>query len=201
MHAEVHLVGAEDLVRYAQVPSIVRVDSRLRVVLLDDGLGGMLLHEERVDPPYIKDYDASSAGGPENWPRQFDVRNWGFLLALEGEQPVGGAAVAFDTPGVHMLAGRRDLAVLWDIRVHPERWGCGIGTRLVQASAEWARGHGARQLKIETQNVNVRACRFYRQQGARLGEIDRYAYAGHPLVAHEVELVWYMELERATGGR
>jgi streptothricin acetyltransferase len=194
MPVEIRSVSVDALARFVQIPSIVRVESLLRVVLLDNGLGGMLLHEEKVHPPYIKDYDAYGEGGPEDWPRQFDVRNWGFFLALEGERPVGGAAVAFDTPGVHMLAGRRDLAVLWDIRVHPDRWGCGIGTQVFRHAAEWARRHGARQLKIETQNVNVRACRFYRQQGAKLGEIDRYGYAGHPLVGHEVELVWYLDL-------
>ena len=201
MDVEIRAVGADALERFAQVPSIVRVGSLLRVELLDDGLGGMLLREEKVDPPYLKDYDGSSEGGPENWPRQFDVRNWGFFLALEGERPVGAAAVAFDTPGVHMLAGRQDLAVLWDIRVHPDLWGRGIGPRLFRVAADWARQHGARQLKIETQNVNVRACRFYRQQGARLGEIDRYGYAGHPHVAHEVELVWYLELEQVAGSK
>jgi GNAT superfamily N-acetyltransferase len=93
-----------------------------------------------------------------------------------------------------MLGGRRDMAVLWDIRVRPEARRSGIGARLFEHAAQWARERNCRLLKIETQNVNVPACRFYSRMGGRLGEINRYAYAGHPGVAHEVMLVWYLDL-------
>ena len=102
--------------------------------------------------------------------------------------------MAFNTPGVHMLKGRKDLAVLWDIRVHPDFQRNGIGTKLFNYAAKWSREKGCRQLKIETQNVNVPACRFYAKQGCRLGVINRYAYAGHPKVGHEVMFIWYLEL-------
>jgi len=49
-------------------------------------------------------------------------------------------------------------------------------------------------MKIETQNVNVPACRFYQRMGAHLGEIRCYAYAAVPAVAHEVMLNWYLDL-------
>ena len=49
-------------------------------------------------------------------------------------------------------------------------------------------------MKIETQNVNVPACRFYAQQGCHLGAILRYGYAGCPEVAHEAMLLWYLDL-------
>jgi GNAT superfamily N-acetyltransferase len=191
-------VGPNALSLYAQVSIAFRVESVFRVELVEDGLGGILLREERVTP-YIKDYDADVYGPsvedrPADWPHQFDVRNWGFFLALDSERPVGGAAVAFNTSGVHILEGRGDLSVLWDIRVHPDLRGQGIGTRLFRRAAEWSREQGCKQMKIETQNVNVRACRFYAAQGCRLGCIDRYAYAGNPAVAHEVMLLWYLDL-------
>ncbi len=91
-----------------------------------------------------------------------------------------------------MLVQRHDLAVLWDIRVSPDRRGQGIG-RAYSGVQPWAE-RGCTQMKIETQNVNVPACRFYHSQGAGLGEIDRYAYAGHPAVGHEVMLAWYLDL-------
>jgi hypothetical protein len=49
-------------------------------------------------------------------------------------------------------------------------------------------------MKIETQNINVPACRFYQRMGAQLGEIHRFGYAEVPSVAHEVMLNWYLEL-------
>ncbi len=187
-------IGPDDLGRYAQVPSTFEVSSILRPELLDGGLGGIRLREERVDPPWLKDYDAHEEGGIERWPQRFDTRNWGFFLAVEGERPVGAAAVAYDTPGVNMLAGRRDLAVLWDIRVHPEHRHRGIGKHLFGHAVAWVRARNCRLFKIETQNVNVAACRFYAQQGCHLGSIDRYGYAGDPRVAGEVMLLWYLEL-------
>lgn len=53
-------------------------------------------------------------------------RPLGVLSAFDGPSRVGGAVVAWRTPGADMLEGRDDLAVLWDIRVHPEYRGRGI---------------------------------------------------------------------------
>ena len=102
--------------------------------------------------------------------------------------------MAFRSPKVNVLEGRTDLAVLWDLRVHPDRRGEGIGTKLFGHAAEWSREKGCRELKVETQDVNVPACRFYAKHGCRLGRIDRYGYAGDPRVADEVMLVWYLGL-------
>ena len=189
-------IGADRLPDYAEIPISFDVDSVLRVKAIDGGLGGFLLVEEPVCPPYFKDYDRQAPEGERviDWPTRFDTQNWGFFLATEAERNVGGAAVAFDAPGVNMLEGRKDLAVLWDIRVHPENRGQGIGSQLFRYAVEWARERGCKQLKIETQNVNVRACRFYTGQGCTLGAIHRYGYAGHPDVADEVMLLWYLKL-------
>lgn len=102
-----------------------------------------------------------------------------------------GAVIAFNTPGVDMLDGRSDLAVLWDIRVAPEARGKGVGSALFRAVESWAAARGCRQLKIETQNVNVPACRFYQRQGCVVGGIRRLAY---PELPDEVQLLWYKEL-------
>jgi GNAT superfamily N-acetyltransferase len=196
LEIRVREAGVGELQRYAQVPIRFWVHSVLRVEAVDTGLGGLRLVEEAISPPYLKDYDAQGGGeeSPTHWAERFDVRHWCFFLAEEGSQVVGAATVAFDSPDVHMLEGRPDLAALWDIRVRPDRRGRGIGTQLFQAAADWARGRGARQLKIETQNVNVPACRFYSAQACRLGAIHRYGYAGCPEVAHEAMLLWYLDL-------
>jgi GNAT superfamily N-acetyltransferase len=152
----------------------------------------MILHEVPVKP-YIKDYDAGDEL-PTDWPKRYDVTKWGFFLAEMGGEPVGAAAVAFDSTGVFMLEARRELAVLWDIRVHPKVRGAGI--LLFRHVARWSRAHGCSQMKIETQNVNVPACRFYQRMGARLGEIHRHGYAAIPAVAHEVMLNWYLDLSQ-----
>lgn len=191
---EIREVGVEGLSEYAQIPIAFEVRSVLHAVPVEGGLGGIRLREETVAEPYVKDYDDNEEGFPEDWPRQFDVSNWGILLTWEDGRCVGGAAVAHNTAGVYMLEGRSDLAVLWDIRVRPEARRRGIGAQLFQHAAGWARERGCRQLKAETQNVNVPACRFYARQGCELGAIHRFGYAGHPRVGHEAMLLWYLAL-------
>ena len=149
---------------------------------------------EPVAAPYVKDYDAYEREQVVTWARHFDVSNWAFFIAFDGGQAVGAATVAFDTPAAQMLEGRTDLAVLWDIRVHPDRRGQGIGIALFERAAAWAREHGCRELKIETQNVNVRACRFYAVRGCRLGAIVQRHYQ-EPEIAHEAMLLWYLDLQ------
>ena len=144
--------------------------------------------EVSLDEPWIKDYDASAGEGPSRWAGQFDVRKWGLLTVYGGDRLVGGAVVAYDTPGVDMLEGRSDLAVLWDIRVAPDVRARGVGTRLFTAAVEWSRSQECRVLKIETQNINVPACRLYARSGCTLGSIDRFAYTDLP---DEVQLIWY----------
>ena len=184
------------LSEYETIPISFEVRSIYQIKALGKGLGGLRLVEQPVSLPYIKDYDAYEDGLPTSWPRQFDMRNWGFLLARldAGAAPVGGAAIAWNTNGVNMLEERTDLAVLWDIRVQPQHRRQGIGALLLGRAADWARQRGCTLLKIETQNVNVPACRFYARQGCELGVIHRFGYAGQPRVAHETMLIWYLRL-------
>jgi streptothricin acetyltransferase len=103
----------------------------------------------------------------------------------------GWAVIAFDCAGVEMLERRRDLAVLWDIRVDMAFRGYGIGASLFQAAEQWAAKRRCRQLKVETQNTNIAACRFYVRQGCTLGAVNRLAY---PNLPNEIQMLWYKEL-------
>lgn len=164
----------------------------------DGGLGGLVLSERRLDVPYVKDYDLQEGEGPTQWAGRFDLSNWGLIGAHSNGVRVGGAVIAFNTVGVNMLERRSDLAVLWDIRVSPEARGQGVGSALFRAVEDWAVARGCRQLKIETQNINVPACRFYARQGCVLGAINRFAYRDLP---DEVQLLWYKTLsERPPDG-
>ncbi len=176
---------------HASIRSAFTVERVLEVEMLDGGLRGIALTERVLEAPYEKDYDATQEGGPAQWPVIFDVSNWGWLGARSGTQRVGGAVIAFNTPGIHMLGERSDLAVLWDIRVRPELRRHGIGGRLFGAVERWASARRCRWLKIETQNINVPACRFYARRGCVLGAIHRFAY---PDLPGETILLWYRDL-------
>jgi hypothetical protein len=102
----------------------------LEAGLLDDGLGGISLTRTAVTDPYVKDYDALEGAGPHCWPERFDLSNWGLIGARREGARVGGAVIASRTPDLHMLGGRDDVAMLWDIRVSPRERGGGIGSAL-----------------------------------------------------------------------
>lgn len=202
MSTEVAIVSPAALAAHARVSIAFEVDRVLGVTARDGGLGGLVLAERRLAVPYRKDYDAHD-GGPAEWARRFDLTNWGLFEVHDAGGLVGAAAVAFDTPGVDMLEGRRDLAVLWDLRVAPEARGRGVGTALFRAAEAWATARGCRQLKVETQsrmagaaNVNVPACRFYARAGCVLGAVHRFAYPGLP---DEAQLLWYRALSPPAG--
>jgi GNAT superfamily N-acetyltransferase len=179
------------LEEYARVSIAFEVDRTLDLSVRDDGLAGFGLVERALSPSFVKDYDAIAGSHPTDWPRQFDLANWGLLSArLDGEH-VGGAAIAVKTPELFMLEGRSDLAVLWDLRVAPAARGRGVGAALFGYAEKWAEAQGCRWLKVETQNINVSACRFYASQGCTLGAIHRFAY---PELPDEVQLLWYKHL-------
>ena len=178
---------------YARVPIVFTVDRVLDIANRDDGLGRFELSERRLDVPYEKDYDAIAGQGPLQWARRFDVSQWVLFTARAASRIVGGATIAFGTPALTMLEGRRDLAVLWDIRVAPDFRRQSVGSALFRKVEAWARRHGCRQLKIETQNINVRACRFYERQGCQLRTINPTAY---PELPEEIQLLWYKDLRR-----
>jgi hypothetical protein len=46
-------------------------------------------------------------------------------------------------------------------------------------------------IEVETQNINVPACRFYARMGCRLGAVDRQAYPEFP---NEVQLLFYKRI-------
>ncbi len=182
--------SAEALPEYARIPIAFTVRSRYRVEPISGGLGGLTLVEEAV-VPYLKDYDAIPGEGPRHWQALWDLSNWGIMSAFDGPERVGGTVVAWNTAGFGDMEKRVDVATLLDLRVVPEHRGCGIGRMLFDRAIDWARGRECRRLKIETQNINVPACRFYARQGCVLGAINPCAY-GPDL--DEVQLLWFLNL-------
>ena len=179
------------LADYSRVTSNFKVRCIYHVQLIDNGLGGIVLQEREVEAPYVKDYDAVKGEGPTRWAKRWDISNWGVLSAFIDDVRVGGCVIAWDTPGVDKLEGRKDVAALWDIRVAPEHRRQGIGSRLFEAAVAWSRARRCRVFKVETQNINVPACRLYVKHGCVLGVINRFGYDELP---DETELVWYREL-------
>jgi GNAT superfamily N-acetyltransferase len=172
---------------YAKVSIAFEVATVFDVVEQHQNPGAFTLTERRLNHPYVKDYDSIDGAQPQLWTQRYNTSNWGMFTAFADERLVGGAVVAFRSPGLNLLEGRDDLAVLWDIRVVPEARRHGVGSALFRAVEAWAQAKGCRELKVETQNVNVPACRFYERQGCVLTSVERHAY---PEIPDEIQLLW-----------
>ena len=192
MPIEIRKVGAESLQLYVTIPPSFTAESEFHIELMDGGLGGFRFAEERVTP-YLK--YGENDDDVTDWDKQHDVSKWGIFIAFDGDRPVAGAAVAVGiSAGMTTPFESKDVASLWDLRVHPDERRRGVGSKIFKHAADWAKQRGYKQLKIETQNNNAPACRFYVKQGCELGAIHRYGYANCPDVAHETMLLWYLEL-------
>ena len=175
------------LVEYAQVPMgftvAERFDDQALMALRDDAA----VQGVAVSPPYWKDYDAYLDGHPSEWPRQFDLSRWTILAAYDRTRRVGGAVVIVDDPQIALLRDCPSCALLWDVRVAPDARRQGVGSALLEAAEQRARERGARSLRVETQNINVPACRFYHAHGFRL---ERVVLGAYPSLPNEMQLLW-----------
>jgi len=178
--------------QYDLVPMRVNVTSHYEIEKINRGLDGFRIVEKPVEP-YIRDFCVGDDASVTRWER-WDLSNWAFFMAFDDKRPVGGATVASRTEEINMLSGRDDLAVLWDLRVDEAYKRQGIGQELFDMAVNWSREQGLAQMKIECQNNNVPAVKFYHKQGAVLSEIDEYAYYNEPEYRHEVMFIWFLDI-------
>lgn len=180
------------LPEYASVAIAFETDRVMRVASHHTDSNRYVLSEEPLPTAISKDYDTLDA--PASWPNRFDLSRWMFFGAYAGDQRVGGAVGIMRSPDVWLLDARDDVALLWDIRVALTARRVGVGSALLQAVETWAAEQGARWLKVETQDINVAACRFYDRHGFCLRMVNPRAY---PNLPGETQLLWYKEIGEA----
>lgn len=184
-------IEAEFIRQIEEIPMKVYVTSEYKIEKVNNGLGGFLFKEVPVSP-YIIDF-GKYVIKPE-YEKEFNISNWKFFIAFDNNKPIGAATLACKTQGVRMLEGREDLCVLWDIRVTEEYKHKGIGQGLFDTCKNWCKSQGYKQIKIECQNVNIPACKFYHKQGAVLSALNEYAYYDDEESKNQIQLIWYLDL-------
>jgi len=182
---EVRLETFDAIDGYARIPTAFLVTSLLLPLPHDGAPSGFVLEERSAPSPFVKNYDAIPDNHPTDWPKHFDTAQWQLFSAFQGITRVGGA-VAFVTPGTN--ASDAPFAELWDLRVSPTSRRTGVGTAVFRAVQRWAADSGCGVVRIETQHINVAACRFYERQGCTLHSVRAGAYPDFP---GEVRLIWY----------
>ena len=88
----------------------------------------------------------------------------------------------------------RDTATVWNILVDRSYRRRGLGGRLMNRAIEWARRHGLRGIRLETQTNNLPACHFYQAMGFKLCGLDDHFYSNDDIRMKEVAIFWWHEL-------
>lgn len=90
------------------------------------------------------------------------------LVASANHRRFLGTAVVFFRKGT-------TVARLYSIATAPRAQGKGVGSALIHASENAARGHGCRSLRLEVRKDNAVAIRLYERLGyVRIGEYAKY---------------------------
>ncbi len=140
---------------------------------------GRISYTVRDVVPYVKRY------GPEVYDAQAYIGkpDHAALLAYVDGQLAGQILV-------HENWNR--FAIIWDIAVDPPFRRLGVGRRLMEQVIGWARERGLPGVMLETQNINVPACRLYESCGFILGGFDACLYRGVMPGTREIALFWYL---------
>lgn len=145
------------------------------------------IETEFVIPPWYKDYDTEEANRPSSVVRQYDASTWTLVIASRNGKWIGGGLSILGCTEYDLAEHRDDIAIVHDFRVSEDERRKGVGRALWASIEKWGATHGATELRVETQDVNVPACRFYRTMGCKLHSIDQAAYGiGCP----ETQLIW-----------
>ena len=98
----------------------------------------------------------------------------------------------FPTGSRTLRSNWNNFAYIEELYVSEAIRGQGIGRRLVKRAEDWAAERRLKGLMLETQDLNLAACRFYVKTGFRIGGADTLLYEGLGTeLAEERAIFWY----------
>jgi len=132
---------------------------------------------------YKEPYEKSYENDEEVWEEYINNPDKIFFLYYDNDECVG---------QVRLQKNWNRYALIEDIAVSKSHRNKGVGSELVQKAIEWAKTKKLLGLVLETQDVNLLACRFYNKVGFQIGAVDTMLYANFDN-AHEKAVFWYMK--------
>ncbi|MDR4956963.1 GNAT family N-acetyltransferase [Bacillus sonorensis] len=177
MDITIRKMTCEDLGRLPEIDDSFIVDSILLLTLE----GNRIRYSVKPIQSCEKSYTDESE--PADYSAYLDNPDQAVYLAFFDNQPAGQVAV------------RRywnEYAYIEDIKVDPKFRRHGIGRKLIEQVKRWSQEKGLAGITLETQNNNVKACRFYESCGFEIGGFDLFLYKGIDQHKDEIALYWYL---------
>jgi ribosomal protein S18 acetylase RimI-like enzyme len=174
---EINILEADDGTIHVAGKGAASFEVRSKLILhAENGRIGYTI----VDvPPYTKQYDR------EEFDLESYIRNPDkviFLANVEGEP-----------------AGQVRLRTIWNgyayidlIVVEPDYRNTGVGQALMERAVQWAKDKCFPGIMLETQDINVPACKFYESCGFVLRGFDTHLYKAQDPATEEIALYWYL---------
>lgn len=160
------------------------VDSTLVLQLMGQRIG----YTVKEIPLRIKSYDDEQLEEDTvgDYSSYIDNPDQIIYVALANNQVVG-----------HIVLKRNwnKYAYVEDIKVDKQYRGYGVGKKLIEQAKRWAMDGRMTGIMLETQNNNVRACKFYESCGFVIGGFDSYVYRGLDKNSDEIAIYWYLILD------
>ncbi|MFW9914028.1 MAG: GNAT family N-acetyltransferase [Candidatus Thorarchaeota archaeon] len=131
----------------------------------------------------------------ESWEKKYDeIRDFDPASVIDSETAVIFLAYIEDE-----IAGKIVLKKHWNNFAHIEDIAVdrsfrrqGIGKQLLHRAIRWAREKNFPGISLETQDVNVGACRLYESCGFHIGGFDKSLYKAIDKSKDEVAIYWYL---------
>ena len=133
----------------------------VRPASLSDEETVLTLMEELFEPPGRRPTGYTRERASDGFRRYVESPDGDVLLAMEGDEAVGLAAVYVDIRSIRF--GLR--CWLEDLVVTSSKRSGGVGRRLLDAATEWARERGCTHLELDSGHGRKDAHRFYIEQG------------------------------------
>ena len=133
----------------------------IRPATAEDEAVALPLIEELFEPPGVRAPGYTPERGRAGFKYAVHDRDADVLLAVEGDRVVGLASVYADILSIRY--GPR--CWLQDLVVTASHRRGGIGARLLEAAADWARERGCTHLELSSGAGRADAHRFYLSQG------------------------------------
>ncbi|MFC6333130.1 GNAT family N-acetyltransferase [Paenibacillus septentrionalis] len=132
--------------------------------------------EEIFSEQYIKKYDNDDIDVS-----YIEDKNKAVFFYYEGNNCIG---------QIRLRTNWNGFALVEDIAVASTSRKRGVGTELLLKAKEWAKQNNQIGLMLETQDVNLSACRFYSKNNFVIGAVDTLLYTNFPN-ANEKAIIWY----------